>query len=416
MLRSQTVLTIHDLHTQEKTVQEIAQELHISRTTVRKYLKHPEAVIPKPRPPRSSKLDPYKEQIKKWVMEDHCTNCEVLFERLQKLGYTGGISILKEYVHPLRPAVAGHAPVQRYETKPGEQVQFDWGEFVYEHEGKTHKFYGFTAILGYSRMRFVTFVKRCDTPTLIRCLMEAFEYFGGLTKVALTDRMKSVLLEMEENKPRWNPRFADFMVSIGVAARVCKPYTPQTKGKVERTVSHVKKSLWGGVTFTDLDDLNRQAYAWCERINARVHRTTHVRPLDRLAEEQLLPLPQDFAWERFATEERKVTWDGYVSYDGVLYGLPATLQLAGKQVQVRERKGVVSIWSAGKQVFEIAKRPRSQESVPHADQWKTVASVSAVRRAPTPLGHLQPAPDVQSRPLQEYDQYCGVETLPEVVA
>jgi transposase len=209
MLRSQTVNTIHDFNAQGKSVQEIAQELDISRTTVRKYLKHPEAVIPKPRPPRPSKLDPFKEQITKWVMEDHCTNCEVIFERLQKLGYTGRISILKEYVQPLRPAVAGHAPVQRYETKPGEQVQFDWGEFVYEHEGKTHKFYGFTAILGYSRMRFVTFVKRCDTPTLIRCLMEAFEYFGGLTRVALTDRMKSVLLEMEENKPRWNPRFAD---------------------------------------------------------------------------------------------------------------------------------------------------------------------------------------------------------------
>jgi transposase len=119
MLRSQTVNTIHDFHTQGKTVQEIAQELSISRTTVRKYLKHPEAVIPKPRPPRSSKLDPYQEQIKQWVMQDHCTNCEVLFERLHKLGYTAGISILKEYVHPLRPAVAGHAPVQRYETKPG---------------------------------------------------------------------------------------------------------------------------------------------------------------------------------------------------------------------------------------------------------------------------------------------------------
>ena len=173
MLRSQTVNTIQDLNTQGKSVQEIAQELGISRTTVRKYLKHPEAVIRKPRPPRPSKLDPYKEQIKKWVMEDHCTNCEVIFARLQQMGYSGGISILKEYVHPLRPAVAGHAPVQRYETRPGEQVQFDWGEFVYEHEGKSHKFYGFTAILGYSRMRFVTFVKRCDTPTLIRCLMEA---------------------------------------------------------------------------------------------------------------------------------------------------------------------------------------------------------------------------------------------------
>jgi transposase len=413
MLRSQTVNTIHDLHAQEKSVQEIAQELKISRTTVRKYLKHPEAVMRKPRPPRPSKLDPYKEQIQTWVTEDHCTNCEVIFARLQRMGYTGGISILKEFVQPLRPAAAGHAPVQRYETKPGEQVQFDWGEFVYEHEGTMHKFYGFTAILGYSRMRFVTFVKRCDTPTLIRCLMEAFEYFGGLTKTALTDRMKSVLLEMEENKPRWNPRFADFMVSIGVTARVCKAYTPQTKGKVERTVSHVKKSLWAGIIFTDVDDLNRQAHAWCERINSRVHRTTHVRPVERLAEEQLLPLPEAFAWERFATEERKVTWDGYVSYDGVLYGLPGSFHLAGKQVQVRERKGVLSVWSAGKPVFEIEKRPRSQDSVPHAEQWKTVASTASTRRAPTPLGHLQPAPLVESRPLQEYDQYCGVATRTE---
>ena|SRR5579883_776617 len=214
MLRSQTVLTIQDLRTQGKTVQEIAQELKISRTPVRKYLTHPEAVIRKPRPPRPSKLDPFKEQIIRWVTEDHCTNCEVIFSRLKQVGYTGGISILKEFVHPLRPAAAGHAPVQRYETKPGEQLQFDWGEFVYEEQGQLRTFYGFTAVLGYSRMRFVTFVKRCDTPPFIRCLMEAFEYFGGLTKTALTDRMKSVLLDMEENRARWNPRFAEHPLII----------------------------------------------------------------------------------------------------------------------------------------------------------------------------------------------------------
>jgi transposase len=124
MRRSQTVNTIHDFNAQGKSVQEIAHELNISRTTVRKYLKHPEAVLPKPRPPRSSKLDPYREQIKQWVMEDHCTNCEVLFERLHKLGYTGGISILKDYVHPLRPAVAGHAPVQRV-SRPSRVSRFN---------------------------------------------------------------------------------------------------------------------------------------------------------------------------------------------------------------------------------------------------------------------------------------------------
>ena len=98
MLRSRTVNTIHDLSAQGKSMQEIAQTLEISRNTVRKYLRNPEAVIPKPRPPRPSKLDPFKEQIRSWVLSDHCTNSEELLVRLQKLGYTGGISILKEFM------------------------------------------------------------------------------------------------------------------------------------------------------------------------------------------------------------------------------------------------------------------------------------------------------------------------------
>ncbi len=111
----------------------------------------------------------------------------------------------------------------------------------YEQDGVPRKLYGFTAILCYSRMRFVTFVKRCDTPTMIRCLMEAFEYFGGLPKAALTDRMKSVLLlEMEGKVPRWNPLFADFMASIGVAPRVCRAYTPQTN----ELVAYCTPSAW----------------------------------------------------------------------------------------------------------------------------------------------------------------------------
>jgi hypothetical protein len=325
-------------------------------------------------------------------------------------GYRGGITLIKDFVQPLRPAVAGQAPVRRYESKPGEQLQFDWGEFLYEHEGKMHKFYGFVAILGYSRMRFVKLVKRCDTATLIRCLMDAFEYFGGLTKVALTDRMKSVLLEMVDNKAKWNPRFADFMVSIGVTARVCKPYTPQTKGKVERSVSYVKQSFWASVTFSDLDDLNRQARQWCERINSRVHRTTHVRPVERLVEEDLLPLPQAYAWERFATEDRKVTWDGFFSYDGVLYGVPGDFQLAGKTVQVRERRGVLTVWHGGTLVLTVEQRPQSQECVPHADQWKGVPTVSQTRHAPAPVGHLCPTPTVVGRQLAEYDRYVGLQT------
>jgi transposase len=82
---------------------------------VRKYLRHPELVaMPHPRPNRRSKLDPFKEQIKTWMKEDHCYNCEAMLPRLQALGYTGSLSVLKAFVHPLRPAAGGHYPVQRF--------------------------------------------------------------------------------------------------------------------------------------------------------------------------------------------------------------------------------------------------------------------------------------------------------------
>src|SRR5215469_8401471 len=241
MIRSRTVNTIHELAAQGKSIQDIAISLGIARNTVRKYLRHPELVaLPHPRPNRRSKLDPFKEQVRRWITEDHCYNCEAMLPRLLEMGYTGSLSVLRAFVHPLRPQASGCAPVIRYETQPGEQVQFDWGEFKYEQNGVARKLYGFSAILCYSRMRFVTFVKRCDVQTLIRCLLEAFEYFGGLPKAALTDRMKSVLLEMEEKTPRWNARFADFMASIGVAPRVCKAFTPQTNNQAERDLRMVK--------------------------------------------------------------------------------------------------------------------------------------------------------------------------------
>ena len=125
----------------------------------------------------------------------------------------------------------------------------------------------------------------------------------------------------------------------------------------------LKSGFWPGVAFTDLDDLNAQALAWCDRLNGQpaCHdpRRARAAPGPRNG---LRPLPTDWAWERFATEERKVSWDGYVSYDGVLYGLPAHLpdpalprSLAGATVQVRERAGQVLIWSAGQQVLVVAK-------------------------------------------------------------
>jgi transposase len=410
MLRSRTVNMIHELLAQGKSIHSIASTLELSRNTVRKYLRGTAITetTPRPRRKRGSKIDPFKSQIAQWIGEDHLYNCATMFPRLQKIGYMGSATLLREFVHDLRPPLCGHHPVLRYETAPGEQLQFDWGEFRYQQAGTPKKLFGFTAILSYSRMRYVVFAKRCDAATLIRCLMEAFEYFQGLPKAALTDRMKTVLLSMDGKTPLWHPRFADFMASIGVSPRVCKAYTPQTKGKVERSVSVVKYNFWPGVHFTDLDDLNHQALEWCECLNQQVHRTTRARPVDRWSQEALAPLPAAFAWERFATEDRKVSWDGYVSYDGVLYGLPSEPACAGAVVQVREHQRVLTIWSHAQHIATWTKHVCSGEIITHPEQFRTVVSAAALRRAVEPLGHQVEAPQVSKRSLVEYDQLCGL--------
>lgn len=56
----------------------------------------------------------------------------------------GGRTILRDYVRQFRPP-KHLSTVCRYETKPGQQAQVDWGEYTYidEETGEVRKFYLF---------------------------------------------------------------------------------------------------------------------------------------------------------------------------------------------------------------------------------------------------------------------------------
>ena len=116
-------MSIFELHGEGKGIKEISRELGFSRNTVRKYLRTREVPKRKPAPPRPSILDPYKEKILELINKG-VWSCLVIKREIQRLGYTGGITILKDFVHPFR-ALKQPEAVMRYETKPGEQAQAD---------------------------------------------------------------------------------------------------------------------------------------------------------------------------------------------------------------------------------------------------------------------------------------------------
>lgn len=85
MLRRGIVISLHTMRAEGKSIREIARETRHSRNTIRRYL----------------------------------LGDIVIFELLREKGYTGGRTILKDYVKDFHPPKQVPA-VLRYETKPGE--------------------------------------------------------------------------------------------------------------------------------------------------------------------------------------------------------------------------------------------------------------------------------------------------------
>src|SRR5258708_5068804 len=156
----------------------------------------------------------------------------VLLLYAQKRGYAGGVTQVRAVLAPWRSEGQERAFV-RFETAPGEQAQMDWGHFG-NWDGR--RLYGFALTLCWSRMRYVEFTQRQDAETLLHCMVHAFEFFGGVTQTVLTDNIKTVVVDRADAQPRIHPKMLHLASSYGVVPRVCRPYRPKTKGKIESTI------------------------------------------------------------------------------------------------------------------------------------------------------------------------------------
>lgn len=397
------MLDILELRDRGLSVRAISRVTGLSRKTVKKYLQEPRVPSYSPRPKRQSILEPFKRYIQTRMAEG-VMNARRLLREIRELGYPGSITILRDFMKPLRSPVQPRAVV-RFETKPGEQAQVDFGVFSYQDGKITRRVYAFVMVLSYSRAMYVEFVKRQDLGTLLRCHVHAFEALGGIPEKVLYDNMKPVVQARTEGRVVWNSRFLDFALALGFTPQACRPYRAQTKGKVERAMRYLRQSLWPALRFSDLDDLNAQAKQWCQMVaNQRVHGGTNRKPCDLLAEERLHPLPSKQLVAPYLAEERKVGRDGLVSYSGSRYGVP--WQYAGRTVDVHENGNHVEIHCRGSRVAVHPKALLPGSIVPLAGQYAGLSLQQQVR-VPA-LAIKVPSPEVEVRPLTIYDSVAEV--------
>jgi len=296
MISTEELMTIKILHEQGKSQRAIAKQLGVSRNTVKKHLlQDSDKPIYHSRPETPHKLDSFKPYIKQRIesaMPIHLSAVVILRE-IKAQGYNGGITRLREHLVQLRGSQIVQEVV-RFETAPGKQMQVDWGQM----RGGKKPIHAFVAVLGFSRALFVHYTDNMRYETLERCHRLAFDYFQGIPTDVWYDNMKTVVLERNAfgiGHHRFHPQFYQFAKDMGFMPKLCKPYRPQTKGKVERMVRYVRDNFYAPLSTKlaaaglkmDVDTANIKGMQWLNEVaNVRIHDTTKEPPMKRLIEER----------------------------------------------------------------------------------------------------------------------------------
>jgi transposase len=379
------------------SIREIARRTGHDRKTVQRAIRSdaPPSYV---RAPRGSKLDPFKDEIERLLQRDPRLPGTRVRELLAELGYSGGKTILDDYLREVRPR---HLPrprtFQRTVYRPGEILQVDLfalGRPVPVGYGQSRKGWVVLTTLGYSRALAGALVFSKQPPDLLWAICRGIWRLGGLPELLVSDREGA----LHAGGGRPTEAYARLLGELCVGHLILEPRDCQAKGLIENRGRYLRSNFEPGRVFANELDCQQQLDRWCEQVNARRHRTLRCRPLDRLAEERraLRPLPARAP----DTDRRLVTRvppDPHVRFDRNDYSLDP--RLVGERVEVRVSQ---------RELFAISLR--TGELCAHHRRWFAGGLTLTAPAHQTELERLRGArhrgrePEVEIRPLAHYDR------------
>ena len=312
----------------------------------------------RPNPPTgdsgpASRCEPFRDTI--IAALERGLSYQRIWQDLHEDGFAGRYDSVKRYARRL--AQANPLPFRRMECEPGAEVQVDFGTGapviipageslplgVKTRRRKTHVF---RMVLSHSRKAYSEVVYRQTTEDFIRCLENAFWYFGGVPRTLVIDNLKAAVTKADWYDPDINWKIRSFCEHYGTAILPTKPRMPRHKGKVERIVGYVQDNALKGRTFASLAEQNRHLLNWEAQIaDNRIHGTTQkqVRKcFEEVERSALLALPIN-RFPSFEEGKRRVNRDGHVEVAKAYYSVPP--EYLGRDVWVRRESHVIRIFN-----------------------------------------------------------------------
>lgn len=268
-------------------------------------------------------------------------------------GFSGGYDSVKRFVRRLSQQT--QPPFRRMECAPGQELQVDFGLGAWVREGgKRRRPHLFRAVLSHSRKAYSEVVWRQTSESFLRCLENAFRYFGGVTATVVIDNLKAGVIQADWYDPELNPKLEEFARYYGTVILPTKPAMPRHKGKVESGVKYAQNNAVKGRTFESLTAQNTHLADWEKNVaDTRIHGTTR-RQVGKIFEEVERPALQSLPaglFPVFEEAQRTVHRDGYVEFKKAYYSAPP--EYAGRQVWVRQEMRLLRLYNSRREQIAL---------------------------------------------------------------
>jgi transposase len=348
MLNVETIRKVRQAHFRDgKAIREICREFDLARNTVRNIIRSgvTEQVYERIEQPRP-KLGTFIERLSELLKEDsakpvrHRKSAQILFEQLQREGYSGGYDTVRRYVGTWKRE-DGSASVKAFiplEYDPGDAFQFDWSyeQLLVGGIQVSVKIAQFR--LCHSRKPFCIAYTRESLEMVLDAHSRAFEFYGGVCRRGIYDNLKAVVTKVLMGKDRvFNRRFQNLASYYLFDLVACTPAAGWEKGQIENQVGVVRKRFFAKRrSFADLEELNEWLADECRNHAATAkHPELKDKTVDQVfADEKLklLPLPAS-PFDGYQEIVARVSPQLLVSFDRNRYSVNA--MAVGKTVQVR---------------------------------------------------------------------------------
>ncbi len=330
---------------------EVGRRFGVDPRTVKRYYdrgqqpqdKHPQPIR------RPSKLDGFRAIIEEKV-NDGCS-ATAIYYFIKERGYQGKPSILRDYCRQIKTTATKKATI-RIETSPGLSAQVDWKEDItlVSRHGEVVRGSIFLYVLGYSRMKYMAFVYDRTQTTFFDCLTNAFWATGGVPQEIWFDNQKVVVDRHKSNfgKPVFNATFAEYAKDAGFKPIACRPFRPQTKGKVEALARTTQRLQVYNHEFEEPLDLAELVHLVCDQLNHEESQATHIPPYLLLDKEK--EYLHDFDYDLLdayanQTIARKVSRESMVVYQNRKYSVP--IKYIDETVQLKSDEQTLHIYYNG---------------------------------------------------------------------